>query len=170
MPKPIKLYVRYVDAMNRVVGRLAMLLIFVMMGILLFSSGSRTFFNTSHIWTVEMAQFVMTAYYLLGGGYSMQLNSHVRMDLVYGRWSPRTQAAVDAVTVFFLLFYLVVLLMGGISSTEYALTYDQRNYSAWAPRLAPIKIIMCIGITLMLLQVTATFFKDLAAARGKPLQ
>ena len=56
--------------------------------------------------------------------------------------------------------------MGGISSTEYALTYDQRNYSAWAPRLAPIKIIMCIGITLMLLQVTATFFKDLAVARG----
>ncbi len=155
--------------MNRVVGRLAMLLIFVMMGILLFSSGSRTFFNTSHIWTVEMAQFIMTGYYLLGGAYSMQLNSHVRMDLLYGQWSPKTQAAVDAVTVFFLVFYLVVLLIGGISSTEYALAYDQRNYSAWAPPLAPIKIVMCVGIVLMLLQVIATFFKDLAAARGEPL-
>lgn len=169
MPRAVKLYVRYVDAMNRVVGRLAMLLIFVMMAILLFSSGSRTFFNTSHIWTVEMAQFVMTAYYLLGGGYSMQLNSHVRMDLLYSRWSPKTQAAVDAFTVFFLIFYLVLLLIGGISSTEYAITYDQRNYSSWAPPLAPIKVVMCIGIFLMLLQAIATFFKDLAAARGEPL-
>jgi hypothetical protein len=63
----------------------------------------------------------------------------------------------------------VVLLIGGISSTEYALTYGQKNFSAWAPPLAPIKIIMVIGIALMLLQVIAVFFRDLATARGKPL-
>lgn len=33
----------------------------------------------------------------------------------------------------------------------------------------PIKIIMRVGITLMLAQVIATFFKDLAKARGEPL-
>jgi TRAP-type mannitol/chloroaromatic compound transport system permease small subunit len=169
MPKAVKLYVRSIDAVNRVVGRLAMYLIFVMMGVLLFSSSSRTFFNTSHIWVVEMSQFLLAAYYLLGGGYSMQLDSHVRMDLLYSRWSPRTRALADALTAGFLIFYLIFLLLGGISSTEYALTYDQRNYSSWAPPLAPIKIIMCIGIALMLLQVIAVFFKDLASARGEPL-
>jgi TRAP-type mannitol/chloroaromatic compound transport system permease small subunit len=91
------------------------------------------------------------------------------MDLVYCRWSPRTQAAVDAITVFFLIFYLVVLIAGAVSSTEYALTYGQTNYSSWAPPLAPSKIIMTIGIVLMLLQVAATFFKDLAKARGETL-
>ena len=35
--------------------------------------------------------------------------------------------------------------------------------------MAPIKIVMCIGIFLMMLQVIATFFKNLAAARGKSL-
>ena len=155
--------------MNRVVGRLTMYLIFVMMGVLLLSSTSRTFFNTSHIWTVEMAQFMLAAYYLLGGGYSMQLDSHVRMDLLYSRWSPRKQALADAITSGFLLFYLVFLLIGGISSTIYAITYGQKNYSSWAPPLAPIKVIMCIGITLMLLQVIAVVFKDVAKARGKPL-
>ena len=40
-------------------------------------------------WSIEMAQFVLSAYYLLGGAYSMQLDSHVRMDLLYGRLSPR---------------------------------------------------------------------------------
>jgi TRAP-type mannitol/chloroaromatic compound transport system permease small subunit len=170
MPGPIKAYVRAIDALNRVVGRFVMYLIFAIMGILLLSSGSRTFLGVSYIWVVEMAQFLMTAYYLLGGGYSMQLDSHVRMDLLYTRWTPRTRAAVDAVTVSFLLFYLVVLLVGGISSTQYAIEYGQKNYSSWAPPLAPIKVIMVIGITLMLLQVIAVFFKNLARARGETLE
>ena len=168
MPKAIRLYVKYVDAMNRMVGLFAMYLVFAMMGILFYSTISKNFFNPS-LWTLEMAQFSMVAYYLLGGGYSMQTDSHVRMDLLYGRWSDRTKAAIDAVTVFFLLFYLVLLLYGGFSSTEYALKYGEKSYSAWAPPMAPIKIVMCVGIILMLLQVTATFFKNLAAARGKPL-
>jgi TRAP-type mannitol/chloroaromatic compound transport system permease small subunit len=85
MPEVVRAYVRYVDAFNRLIGRIMMYFIFVMMGILLLSSTSRTFFSASQIWTVEMAQFVMTGYYLLGGGYSMQLDSHVRMDLLYSR-------------------------------------------------------------------------------------
>ena len=168
MPNAIKIYVRYVDAVNRVVGRFAMYLIFAMMGILLYSSISKTFFNPS-LWTLEMAQFTMVAYYLLGGSYSMQLGSHVRMDLVYGAWSDKTKAAVDAFTVLFLIFYLVLLLYGALSSTQYALQYGEKSYSSWAPRMAPIKIIMAIGIFLMLLQAVATFFKDLAKVRGEDL-
>lgn len=168
MPQAVKLYVRYVDSMNRVVGFFAMYMIFVMIGILFYSTISKNFFNPS-LWTLEMAQFAMVAYYLLGGGYSMQAESHVRMDLLYDRWSFKTKATVDAVTVLFLLFYLALLLYGGLSSTQYALQYGEKSYSAWAPRMAPIKIIMCIGITLMILQAIATFFKNLANARGEPL-
>jgi len=168
MPNAIKIYVRYVDAVNRAVGRFAMYLIFAMMGILLYSSISKTFFHPS-LWTLEMAQFLMVAYYLLGGSYSMQLGSHVRMDLVYGAWSDKTKAAVDAFTVLFLIFYLGLLLYGALSSTQYALQYGEKSYSSWAPKMAPIKIIMAIGIFLMLLQAIATFFKDLAKARGQDL-
>ena len=158
---------RYVDVVNRTVGRFAMYLIFVMMGVLLFSSISRGIFNVSHIWIVETAQMSMAAYYLLGGGYSMQLDSHVRMDLLYGRWSVRTRAIVDAIVGFSLIFYLIVLLYGGISSTQYAIEYGQKNYSAWAPPMAPIKIVMTFGITMMLLQVIATFFKDLEKTKAE---
>lgn len=168
MPKAIKIYVRYVDAVNRVVGLFAMYLVFGMIGILFYSAMSKTFFDPS-LWTLEVAQFTMVAYYLLGGGYSMQIDSHVRMDLLYGRWSDRTKAVVDVVTILFLILYLGFLLYGALSSTEYALQYGEKSYSSWAPRMAPIKIIMCIGIVLMLLQVIATFFKDLAKARGVTL-
>lgn len=169
MPKAIRIYVRYVDAVNRVVGRCTMYLIFAMMGILLYSSISRTLFDMPLLWVVEMAQFLMVAYYLLGGGYSMQLDSHVRMDLLYGNWSPKRKALADVITALFLIFYLVFLLYGGFSSSHYAVKYGETSYSSWSPIMWPIKIIMTIGVALMLLQAIGTFFKDLAKARGETL-
>lgn len=168
MHQAIRAYVRVVDRVNRFVGRCAMYLIFVMLGVLLYSSLSKAFF-TPAIWTLEIAQFLMVAYFLLGGAYAMQLGDHVRMDLLYGRWQPRTRAWVDAVTILFLLFYLTVLLYGGLSSTHYAFEYDETSYSAWSPRMAPIKVLMVVGIALMLLQALAQLFKDIAAVRGETL-
>lgn len=168
MPKAIRLYVRYVEAVNRRVGRIAMYLIFAMIGVLLYSSFMKTFFLPP-LWTLEVAQFLMVAYFLLGGPYSMQLGGHVRMDLVYGAWSDRTKAIVDSITIVFLIAYLALLLYGGLSSTIYALEFGERSYSAWRPYMAPIKITMCVGILLMLLQAFAVWFRDIAKIRGVDL-
>ncbi len=169
MPKAVKIFVHAIDATNKIVGRFAMYLVFLMIGILLYEPITRNLFGISSIWAVEMAQFTMAAYYLLGGGFSLILQGHVRMDLLYGRWSEKKQAKVDAITGLFLIFYLVFLLYGAYSSIEYAVMYGQKNRSAWAPYMAPIKIIMGVGVLLMLLQTIATFFKDLAKARGEKI-
>ena len=167
MIKAAKIYVRYMDATSRVVGKVVMFLIFGMIAILLYETVSRTIFNRPHIWSVESAQFVMAAYYLLGGGFSMLIGSHVRMDLLYDRWPVKKKAVVDVITFFIILLYLVVLIYGGFQGILYALKYKQVTYSAWAPQVAPIKIIMQIGIVMMLLQVIAEFIKDLAIIRGE---
>lgn len=165
MPKAILAYIRWVDAMNRFIGRFAMYFLFVLVGVLLWSSISKTFFLPS-LWTLEMAQFAMVAYYILGGPYSIQLGSNVRMDLFYGNWSVKTKAWVDAFTVLFLVFYLGVLLYGGISSTAYSFEYNERSATAWRPYLWPIKVVICFGLVLMILQVLAEFFKDIGRIRG----
>ena len=168
MPNWIKAYVRFVDALNYRVGRFSMYLLFVLMGILLWSSISNIL-RQNAIWTLEMAQFTMVAYYMLGGPYSLQLDSNVRMDLLYHRWSDRTKAWFDAFSVFALLFYLGVLLYGAVESTIYSLEYAERSPTAWRPYIAPVKIIMCVGIFLMLLQAIAFFYKDVAKLRGEEL-
>jgi len=169
MPGFIKTYVRYIDAMNRIIGTFVMWMIFAMMGVLLFASVSRYVFNVPFLWVIEMAQFLMAAYYLLGGAYSLQMESHVRMDVLYDRWKPRTRSFWDSITAFCLVFYLIFLLYGGISSTSYAIKYWQTNYSAWAPLMWPIKLIMSIGIVLMLLQAISIFFKDVARVTGREI-
>ena len=169
MPAIVRAYVRYVDAVNRVLGFFVMYLTLVMMGLLLFASVTRYVFNVPFIWIIEMSQFLMAAYYILGGGYSMQLDAHVRMDVLYERWRPKTRAFMDSLTAFFLVFYLAIMIYGGFSSSAYSLKYNQTNYSAWAPPMAPIKIIMTVGIALMLLQAIAIFFRDLAKVTGREI-
>ena len=158
---PIRHYGGVVDAVTYRIGRIMMFGIFVIVAVLFWSSVSKTFFLPS-LWTFEIAHFAMVAYYIMGGPYSMQLGTHVRMDLFYGHWSPRSKARVDAATIFLLIFYIGVLLYGAIDSTEYALKYNERSPTAWRPLLWPIKVILCIGFFLMLLQAISEFFKDIA--------
>lgn len=161
MTKAAKAYVRYIDSLNQAVGKSAMYIVLGMMGILLFETISRTVFNSPKIWTVEVSQFVMAAYYLIAGGWSLLIGANVRMDLFYSKWSAKKRAIVDVCTAPILILYIVVLLRGAISATQYALVYGQVNYTSWGPPLAPIKIIMAVGIALMLLQVVSEFIKDL---------
>lgn len=169
MNSAIRTYVRWVDAFNYRVGRIAMYLLFPMGAILLYSTVMRVIFGIAINWVMEMSQFMLSAYYLLGGAYTLQLDAHVRMDLFYGAMKPKTRAITDAITILFVIFYLVVLFGGGISSTTYAIEYNQKNYTAWAPVMWPIKAIMTAGVFLMLLQAISTFFKDFAVARGRPI-
>ena len=185
----IRGYIRGVDAVNHRIGRIAMYGIFALMGVLLWSSISKTFFVPT-LWTLEMAQFVMVGYYILGGPYSIQMGSNVRMDLFYGNWSMKRKAWFDLFTVCLLIFYLCVLLYGAISSTAYSLGYWksepisylfgvitgteevgrlEQSSSAWRPYMWPIKVLMIVGFFLMILQCLSELCKDVLRIRGETL-
>ena len=194
-------YVRIVDAINHRIGRVMMYGIFAMMAILLWSAGTKVGSDMGlgvnpALWTLETAQFALVAYYMVGGPYAMQMGSNVRMDLFYGGWSLRRKAWVDAFTVLFLLFYLGVLLWGGIASWAYSLGdfsgepfrffwtlitafltggpeaagevtgFLERSSSVWRPYIWPVKMIMVLGIFLMLLQAVSELIKDIFRIRG----
>jgi len=160
-------YIRLVDQVNFRLGRVAMYLLFAMMAILFWSSLSKIMFRPS-LWTLEMAQFLMVGYYMIGGPYSIQLGSNVRMDLMYRKLDSRQKAWMDGFTVLFLIIYLAFLLYGGINSTTYSLQFSERSYSVWQPYMWPVKLVMVVGIILMLLQSFAELARDILNLRGHP--
>ncbi|HRM75799.1 MAG TPA: TRAP transporter small permease subunit [Paracoccus sp. (in: a-proteobacteria)] len=165
MPNWAISYVRGVEAVNYRLGRFAMYLLFVIMAILLWSSITKTF-KLPSLWTLEMAQFTLVAYYLLGAPYSMQLGANVRMDLLYARMPLRRQAMWDIFTIFCLMFYLGVMLWGAVDSTAYSFQINERAPSAWRPPLWPIKLIITVSFALMILQAIAHLIRDIAIIRG----
>ena len=168
MPRWAVAYVTGVEAVNYRLGRIAMYLLFVIMAILLYSSFTKVIKHPS-LWTLEMAQFTLVAYYLLGAPYSMQLGANVRMDLLYARWSAKGQALWDVFTIFALLFYLGVMLWGAFESTAYSFEIGERAPSAWRPAMWPIKLIITISFALMVLQAIAHLIRDIAILRNAPI-
>jgi len=168
VPKVVKTYVRVIDSWSYYMGLFSMYLIFAMIAILSYASIMKVFFLPSN-WTVEMAQFVMVAYFTLGGAYTLKEGEHVRMDLLYSGFTMRGKVKTDLFTSFVLIGFLVMLQIGGVSSLIYAFQYGEKSFSAWAPIMWPIKVVMNIGIFLTLLQAIALFFKDWAELKGETL-
>jgi TRAP-type mannitol/chloroaromatic compound transport system permease small subunit len=169
MPRAIRAYVRIMDRISDYVGIVAMYLIFLMIGILLLDAITRNMLTIPMHWGIEFAQFTLAAYYFLGGASTLKNNSHVRMDLFYDNLSEKGKARMDLLTIGCLIFYLSVLLIGSISSLEYAIDTGERRFSMWNPSMIPIKALMVGCIVLMLLQSIALVFKHIATLRGETL-
>ena len=169
MPAAIRHYVRIIDRLSDYVGYLAMMLIFVMVGVLLLDALTRNVVHIPLHWCIEFAQFTLAAYYFMGGAMTIKDDSHVRMDLFYERLSPRGRAKMELVTIGCMLFYLSVMLIGSISSLRYAIETGERRFSMWNPSMIPIKALMVACIVLMLLQGVSLVFKHIATLRGADL-
>jgi TRAP-type mannitol/chloroaromatic compound transport system permease small subunit len=162
-------YVRFTDRISDLVGYLAAGLIFFMGATLMFDAFTRNVINMPVHWAVELTQFTLAAYYFMGGAFTLKNNEHVRMDLIYGSLSERGKAKIDLVTSVCLIFYLVVTLIGGISSLEYAIETNEKRFSIWNPSVIPIKALLVACLVLMLMQALSLVFKQIARIRGEQL-
>ena len=168
MPRLAIAYVRLIDRLCARIGRFAMYLLYVMMAILLWSSITK-YFEFPAIWTLELAQFTLVAYYMLGAPWTLQMDTNVRMDLLYMRYSPKGQALWDVFTVMALMFYLGVMFYGAVDSTIYSFEVGERNPSAWRPFMWPLKSIISFAFGLMLLQSISILIRDIAILRGEKI-
>lgn len=153
------------DGMSDWIGWFAMVLIYVMILVLLYDVFSDKALGVVQNWTLETAQFTLAAFYFLAGPKTLKDEGHVRLDLLYARLGVRGRAIVDSITIWLVIFYLAVLLWGGISSLQYSWITNQRLPSLWAPSLVPIKILMNICVLLMILQCIAIFLRDVLRIR-----
>jgi TRAP-type mannitol/chloroaromatic compound transport system permease small subunit len=169
MPPLIRAYVRIVDKMSDFVGYLAASLIFVMVATLLLDAVTRNVLNIPIHWAIEFTQFTLAAYFFMGGPITLKNNNHVRMDLWYANLSDRGKAKLDLFTVGCLIFYLMVMLIGSLSSLQYAIETGERRFSMWNPSVIPIKALLTVCLVLMLLQSFSLVFKHIATLRGEHL-
>ena len=159
-----------IDALSRGTGRVVGYFLPVLMLILLYEVVLRYVFNEPTNWAHETSLYLFGSYFMLLGGYALYSRAHISMDLLYGRWSPRTKAIVDVITALLFFFFIGTLLW---LSGEYAWKSVMRlelSRSAWHPPVWPFKLMMPTGALLILLAGAAKFIRDLnMAIRGKEL-
>jgi TRAP-type mannitol/chloroaromatic compound transport system permease small subunit len=123
MIEPAKIYVRIMDTVSTKVGHVVKFLVLFMIAVLTYNTISRYFFNHPNKWALEITQFTNGTFYMVGGSFVLLMGGHVRMDIFYEKWSAKKKAFFDILTFIFTFAFLLVLIIGGVSSTAYALRY-----------------------------------------------
>lgn len=147
--------------MNDFVGRWMSLLIFPLIGIILYEVLMRYVLRQSQDWVPETSQFLFGCLFVLGGGYILLHGGHVRLDLLYDRLSPRLKAVFDVATFIFFLLFCGVLFWKGARMGWDSLKIMERSQSSWGPILFPIKFIIPLGTGLLLLQGVVKLIRDI---------
>lgn len=123
----------------------------------------RYVFNYSSNAFLEIQWYLFAGCVMLGASQVLRVNEHVRVDVVYGRYSGRTQALVDlAGLLFFLMPSMLVMLY--YSWPLFASMYASGEMSSNAGGLIrwPAMLMLPLGFTLLLLQGTSEIIKRMA--------
>lgn len=157
---------RLIDLVNEWVGRMISVLIFPIIGIVIFEVVMRYFLHESQLWVPETSVFLFGCLFLLGGGYAYLHNAHVRLDALYEHFPPRVKAIADIITAWFFFLFCGILIWKGWAMAWDSLITIERSPSAFAPFLFPFKMLIPIGSILLLLQGLAKFIRDLQFLLG----
>lgn len=150
-----------VDSTNEWMGRLAGLLVVLLMVFGLYDVILRYVFNNPTIWIYVVLKMGLVALAAIGGGYALQRRAFVRVDVLYSRWSTRGQAIADIISFLFIALFCVVALWQSIGYVEYAVRIDQRTANVEAFPMYPVKSLIPLGVFLVLLVVVKKFVLDI---------
>jgi TRAP-type mannitol/chloroaromatic compound transport system permease small subunit len=158
---------RLIDALNERIGRAAMWLVLLAT---LVSSGNAAmrygFDLSSNAW-LEIQWYLFALIFLLGAGYTLKHNGHVRIDILHGRFSPRAQAWVDLVGgLLFLLPLCGLMIWMGWGGFSDSLAVNETSPDAGGLPRWPIKFAIPLGFTLLALQGVAEVIKRAAFLTG----
>lgn len=159
---------RYIDSISDLSGKIVSFLILILMGVVLIAVVMRYVVNRPTIWSHETGLYLFGGIIMLGAAYTLRHEGHVRMDALYGRFSPRGRAITDLATFIFFFLFIIVLLWKGWDMTWKAIRFMERTESFWGPVIWPSRIVIPIGAFLLLLQGLAKFVRDILTVKGRP--
>ena len=114
---------------------------------------SRYVLNKPHAWVLDAQIMLYGTLFMCAGAYTLSKNGHVRGDVLYGFFRPRTQAAVDlTLYIVFFLPGIVALTWAGWNYAQESLAIREQTFSADALPRYPFKFVIPIAGGALLLQ------------------
>jgi len=164
---------RAIDALNAWVAKLAIWLVLILVLETAASSIVLKVLDVGSNAFLEIRWYLFSAIFLLGAGYALQKNAHVRIDVLTSRFSRRTQAGIDIFGTLFFLFpvcALIIWLSWQVFANNFASGEDLGSSGSLI--LWPVRLLVPAGFGLLLLQGLSELIKRIAFLAGcgpKPL-
>ncbi len=157
-----------IDTFSEKQGNISALLGIPLLLVVIYEVIMRYVFDAPTTWGFELTTFIYGVHYMLGLSYSDVLGGHVKVDIFTSRLSRRGQALMGVLTG--AVFFFPVMVPLTIWSWKYAWVSTLRhelNSTSWAPPIYPIKSLMALAFTFLLLQGIANILQNIQVLRGK---
>jgi TRAP-type mannitol/chloroaromatic compound transport system permease small subunit len=142
-----------VDRASTRVGQTSAWLIVALTCLIAWEVFSRYVLNTPHDWARDVQIQMYGTLFMLAGAYTLAKNGHVRGDVLYGFFEPRTQAWVDLVLYgLFFLPGIVALTWAGWTFAQESIAIRESTFSATPLPLYPFKFMVPVAGFMLLLQ------------------
>ncbi len=155
-------FLSIVEVISRKSGEVISFLLLATIIVIIYEVIARYAFNAPTIWAHETVVQLLGILYLVGGAYTLYLQGHVSIDIVYLRFSPRTRAILDLISSLFFFLFCGVLLWQGIGFASKSVMMAETSGTPWNPPIYFLKIAIPLGALLILLQGVAKFIRDLS--------
>ena len=164
---PLLTLSRVIDRFSEFVGRWVAWLVLAAVLISAANAIVRKAFNTSSNAYLEIQWYLFAAVFLLAAGYTMLRQGHVKIDVVAGRFSKRTQIWIDVIGLVFFVFPLVFTVIQ-LSWPLVVRAYVMNEYSSNAGGLIrwPVFALLPLGFILLGIQAVSELIKRVAFLRG----
>ena len=162
----------WIDRLNERIGRLAAWLVVVVILLGAWNALARyisrfTELNISSNAYLELQWYLFSMIFLLGGAYTLKRDEHVRVDVLYQRWSPRIRARIDvAGTLVFLIPFCVFILITSWFPVRNAWAIREMSPDPGGLPRYPIKTLIPIAFALVLLQAVSQLIKRWRVMKG----
>ncbi len=165
---------RVIDALNERLGRSLSWVVLVMVLISAANASVRKIFDVSSNSFLEIQWYLFAAVFLLGAGYTLLRNEHVRIDIISSRTSARAQNWVDVIGIVFFLFPMSAIIMWlSWPLLEDAYVRHEVSSNAGGLIIWPARLLVPVGFFLLILQGVSELIKRIAFLTGRipdPLQ
>lgn len=129
---------------------------------------ARFAFNSPTNWVHESMFLMYGMQYMLAGAYAYKEDQHVRVDVIYTKFSPRGKAMADIFTSIFFFIFIGVMFWTSWRFAADSIGNDEHSFTEWGIQYWPIKVMMPIGAGLLFLQGVAKLIKDIVfLTRGR---
>ena len=156
-----------IDGLNERVGRSIYWLILAAVLVSAINAIVRKAFDMSSNAFLEMQWYMFSAVFLLGSGYTLLRQEHIRIDVIYGKFSRRTQVWIDIFgTVVFLMPMCLMFIYLSWPFFLHSIQGGEISANAGGLVLWPVKALMPLGFLLLLCQGCSELIKRLAFQAG----
>ena len=144
-------FLRAIDNISDWSGRISSYLVFFGIFVLAFEVVARYFFDAPTVWAHGYSQRIFGSYFVLVGAYTLLKNGHVRVDIIYQRFSLRKRAFLDLVNYTLLLIWSFVLIREGWMFMS-SFGIREADEMVLAHPVYPVKFLLFIGAALITIQ------------------